>query len=367
MKILLIDGERIVLELASMIFKSQGYEVVCAENFSSGNKLINQLHPDIVILEYLIKEEKCFDLVHNIKKLNNPPGIIVFTGRGSEEIAVEILKNGVDDYILKPFNNQDLIYRVEAVYHKKLLNDEISELKHKLNNNFGNHTIKSIEFEPEYYQAGLSILSYFNTIVNQKYPDLEVKIKIEQENLVVRMIVESPDGSKEKIEKTLEEYGLVVKGDLPPEALLQNPFEILSLKNKLELAGLELKQARELYRICENKNTERINSLEIQVRHLNNIIAEGLIGANKNTDLLYYVLDTALLNSDIKKDIQVIIEKVNNDLNKSDEHEVKQMLGRINDKNPEILVKLKEFVFNSFTGTSGSLLYSWIMSLLKKG
>jgi signal transduction histidine kinase len=41
--------------------------------------------------------------------------VIMFTGKGSEEIAVELMKSGASDYVLKPFNNQDLVERIESV------------------------------------------------------------------------------------------------------------------------------------------------------------------------------------------------------------------------------------------------------------
>ena len=41
--------------------------------------------------------------------------VIMFTGKGSEEIAVELMKAGASDYILKPFNNQDMVERIESV------------------------------------------------------------------------------------------------------------------------------------------------------------------------------------------------------------------------------------------------------------
>ena len=140
--------------------------------------------------------------------------------------------------------------------------------------------IRTIEFKPQHYQAGLSILTYFNTIVSQKYPKNDVSVKIEQSGNVVKLIIETPDGNKVEIEKTLDQYGQVLKGEIPPEDLCLNPFEIMSLKNKLEIAALELRHAEKLHQICEQKNTERITELEFNVRHLQDIVAKGIINAS---------------------------------------------------------------------------------------
>ena len=86
--------------------------------------------------------------------------------------------------------------------------------------------IREIEFPAEYHQAGLSILEYFGTVVRQKYPDTAVKVRIEQEGLKVRMVIETPEGKKEPIEKTLTEYGLVVVGEKKPAEFLTDKFHV---------------------------------------------------------------------------------------------------------------------------------------------
>lgn len=143
---------------------------------------------------------------------------------------------------------------------------------------------RTIEFPPEYLQAGTSILSYFNQILKSKYPDKRVKIKIEQEDLLLRLIIYTPLGEIEKIEKTLEEYAMVVVGKLEPESFLDNPFEIMALKYKLELANSELRYTRELLSFTKNENQdnrERIQSLESQVSELHSIIKNGLQNNNQ--------------------------------------------------------------------------------------
>jgi hypothetical protein len=135
---------------------------------------------------------------------------------------------------------------------------------------------RSIEFPSEYWEAGTSILSYFNRILNVKYPNKKIKVKIEQEGLILRMIIDTPNGQKEEIEKALDDYGKVVTGKLQPEDLLDDPFEVMALKNKLEIAELELRQTRKLLNFTRNNSQGRIESLEIQVDKLHSIIEKGL-------------------------------------------------------------------------------------------
>ncbi len=95
---------------------------------------------------------------------------------------------------------------------------------------------RSIEFPPEYQTAGMSVLSYFGQVVKEKYPNLDVGVSIQQKGKTVSMTVETPEGEKEKIEKTLDEYGLVVTGQMAPEDFLENQLAVIKLESELRAA-----------------------------------------------------------------------------------------------------------------------------------
>ena len=109
-----------------------------------------------------------------------------------------------------------------------------------------NTIIRSIEFPKGYEQAGLGILSYFNKIVREKYKDIHIQVSIKQEDHRIKMIIETPEGSKEIIEETLYNYGLVVKGELQPELFLEDKMQVLELKQQLNFMKAQLESSREL-------------------------------------------------------------------------------------------------------------------------
>ncbi len=158
--------------------------------------------------------------------------------------------------------------------------DIIYKPKEEKENNDVLKVERSIEFPPEYWEAGTSILSYFSRVLRVKYPSQKIKVRIEQEGLNLRMVIETPTGEREKIEKTLEEYGLVVTGKIQPESFLSDPFEAMALKNKLEIADLELRQTRTLLDLTRDNSQQRIESLEVQVNKLHSIIENGLQSGN---------------------------------------------------------------------------------------
>jgi len=113
--------------------------------------------------------------------------------------------------------------------------------------------IRSIEFPQEYYYAGISILNYFGTVLKNKYPEKQTKVRIEQDGLNVKMIIKTPKGNHELIEKTLSEYGLVVTGQMPIDEFSDNRLLIEELKAELRLAQVRIESQKEL---LEYKNAE---------------------------------------------------------------------------------------------------------------
>ncbi|MEM7032351.1 MAG: leucine-rich repeat domain-containing protein [Chloroflexota bacterium] len=103
-----------------------------------------------------------------------------------------------------------------------------------------------IEFAPEHKQAGIGILNYFGDVLDQKYPDMDVKISIQQDGNKVTMIIDPPEGEIEIIQQTLEDYSLVVTGKKPVEEFLDEPTQIIQLQNKLDMALMEIKQNERL-------------------------------------------------------------------------------------------------------------------------
>jgi signal transduction histidine kinase len=112
---LIIDDERVILDLTSIILRNRGYEVVTASDPAEGFELIAASNPDLVLLDYMMPEMDGLSALREIRQRFPSTYVIMFTGKGSEEIAVELMKAGASDYILKPFNNQDLVERIENV------------------------------------------------------------------------------------------------------------------------------------------------------------------------------------------------------------------------------------------------------------
>ncbi len=106
---------------------------------------------------------------------------------------------------------------------------------------------KSIEFPEEYKQAGTDILNYFGEVLRKKYPDTKASVKIEQDGLKVKMVIDPVDGGKrDVIEKTLNEYGLVITGKMSPEEFTDDRNLIIELKSELRIAQVRIETQKDL-------------------------------------------------------------------------------------------------------------------------
>ncbi len=114
-KLLVVDDERMILELTSMVLSSRGFDVSVVDNAVDGYDLIDRERPALVLLDYMMPKVNGLDALREIRARFPETYVIMFTGKGSEEVAVELMKSGASDYILKPFSNAKLVERIENV------------------------------------------------------------------------------------------------------------------------------------------------------------------------------------------------------------------------------------------------------------
>lgn len=114
-KVVIIDDDPKILELAALVLSRRGFMVFTADSARDGLALIAANSPELVLLDYMMPEMDGLSTLRQIKSEFPLSYVVMFTGKGSEEIAVELMKGGASEYILKPFNNKNLVERLENV------------------------------------------------------------------------------------------------------------------------------------------------------------------------------------------------------------------------------------------------------------
>lgn len=113
--VVIIDDDRNILELTSLVLAKNGFQPYTADRAVDGFELISLHAPQLVLLDYMMPELDGLSALQQIKSRFPDTYVVMLTGRGSEEVAVELMKNGASEYILKPFNNRNLVERLRNV------------------------------------------------------------------------------------------------------------------------------------------------------------------------------------------------------------------------------------------------------------
>ncbi|GAB6098070.1 hypothetical protein JCM14469_43250 [Desulfatiferula olefinivorans] len=229
---------------------------------------------------------------------------------------------------------------------------------------------RPIEFPPGCHEAGLTILSYFGTILRNKYPEKDIGFRIEQKENKVIMTIITSEGDIEIIEKCFDEYGMVVLGHTPIEQFLPDPIESIALKNKLEIANLELRQTKELLNFSKeqyNFQKDRIFNMENEVVWLREQVGRLIAGQLDNSGMLLklFSLESKCSNNNIEKSLNLLSNKIEQGIKADDEHEIKQALVNVKKNNPSLFDQVSDLIIKgSVSGAAGNFLYIWIQSIM---
>src|SRR3989338_10248786 len=107
-KILIVDDEPLIRESLYEILRIEGYRVQMASSGEDALRVLNKSDFDIVVTDFKLPKMNGIELLENIKKEKSKTEVILITGYGSIETAVEAMKKGAFDYITKPINDSEI-------------------------------------------------------------------------------------------------------------------------------------------------------------------------------------------------------------------------------------------------------------------
>ncbi len=116
-KILLVDDEPKIAQLARDYLESAGFSVLTAGDGKAALEAARSANPDLIVLDLGLPEMDGLDVTRAVRKESEVP-IIMLTARGEESDRLVGLELGADDYIVKPFSPKELVARVRAVLRR---------------------------------------------------------------------------------------------------------------------------------------------------------------------------------------------------------------------------------------------------------
>ncbi len=115
-KILVIDDEPILRDSLEIALKTSGYEVTTARTGEEGLEIFQKENPDLVLLDHWLPGINGDDVLRQIKERDPEIPVIIMTAQGSIELAVNSMKIGAFDFLVKPFD----LDQIEALVRRGL-------------------------------------------------------------------------------------------------------------------------------------------------------------------------------------------------------------------------------------------------------
>ena len=116
-KILVVDDEKNICELIRLYLEKEGYEVLLAFDGDQALSIFKNEAPSLVLLDIMLPKKDGLAVCREIRQVSNIP-VIMLTAKGETFDKVLGLELGADDYIVKPFENKELVARIKAVLRR---------------------------------------------------------------------------------------------------------------------------------------------------------------------------------------------------------------------------------------------------------
>jgi DNA-binding NtrC family response regulator len=131
-KVLVVDDEPAERDGLARMVGQWGYEVETASSGEEALSLIESQHPAVVLTDLVLPEMDGLTLLQKLRETGRPPIVLLVTGHGTVESAVEAMRHGAFDYLTKPVDATRLQVLLEKSIEQESLSREVNFLRHQL-------------------------------------------------------------------------------------------------------------------------------------------------------------------------------------------------------------------------------------------
>ena len=125
-RILLVDDDPFILEGIAADLENQGFKVTKADSGDRALELLAGTDFDLVITDLVMENVDGIQVLKKAKELNAHTMVIILTGYGNIKSAIEALRHEADDYLLKPCESAEILFRVKQCLAKAELSRKIA-------------------------------------------------------------------------------------------------------------------------------------------------------------------------------------------------------------------------------------------------
>lgn len=117
MKILVVDDDANILELVTIHLSQEGYEVIKAANGLEALEKIDEQFPDLAVVDVMMPKMDGYELTRRLREIGDIP-VLLLTAKGELEDKEIGFLAGSDDYVVKPFEPKELLFRINAILRR---------------------------------------------------------------------------------------------------------------------------------------------------------------------------------------------------------------------------------------------------------
>ena len=302
-RLLVVDDERGIVIALKGLFTKEGYEVETAESGEEALEKVKAGLFHVIITDLSMKGMSGLELLKHVRELDPACAVLMITAFGTQRIAVEAMKAGAEDYLPKPFDNDELRMKVRKVMETQLLKREHNQL------------LEQVRLETGVFEnmvgRSRAMMRVFETIDKVAPTDVTVLIRGESgtgKELVARAIhFRSPRArkpfiavncaafSRELVESEL--FGHEKGAFTGAVARREGKFEAANGGTLFldEIGDMALETQAKLLRVLQEQVFERIGgnqplSVDVRIIAATNQDLEAMIEQGKFREDLYYRL-----------------------------------------------------------------------------
>ncbi|MCH8511299.1 MAG: response regulator transcription factor [Kiritimatiellae bacterium] len=119
-EILIVEDERHIADVLAFLLQEKGWQVRRAEDGTTALSMVRQQKPDLILLDLHLPGIPGLPFMKQGRARHPAQAIVILTAQGEEDDRVRGMEAGADDYVCKPFNNRELVARVQAVLRRTL-------------------------------------------------------------------------------------------------------------------------------------------------------------------------------------------------------------------------------------------------------
>jgi Response regulators consisting of a CheY-like receiver domain and a winged-helix DNA-binding domain len=127
-KILIVDDDENISDLISLYLEKECFDARTASDGEAGLEIFKQYEPDLIILDIMLPGIDGYEVLKEVRQMSEVP-VIMLSAKGEVFDKVLGLKIGADDYMVKPFDTNELVARVRTILRRAKKNGEEAEKK----------------------------------------------------------------------------------------------------------------------------------------------------------------------------------------------------------------------------------------------